>query len=153
MKTKRTVVLWAAPLFAGAVLAACFWPRDPRPQSDVSLSPLGPSPPSPEETVPIAVSPAGALTRADVAQYAGSGTCETCHAEIAADYRDSAMARSWRQIEQPLPAFIAEAKPYLDPHSGYQYQLVVDDGRLYQQETSVSGGAHRLCTGLCETPS
>lgn len=137
MKTRRTVVVWAAPLFAAAALAACFWPYARRETIDAESRPGG--------MLARGSSPEGALSRSELADYAGSIACEACHAEIAADYRASAMARSWRRIEQPLPESFTRQSSFVDPKSGYQYRLFVDGGRVYQEEASDEPeGAHRL---------
>ncbi|MBI3469436.1 MAG: tetratricopeptide repeat protein [Planctomycetes bacterium] len=55
------------------------------------------------------------------------------------------MSRSWRRIEGPLPEMLSKPASFSDPASGYQYHLIADGERVYQEESSEQpGGADRL---------
>lgn len=80
-----------------------------------------------------------------LASFVGDAVCAECHAEIAASYARSGMSRSWQAIEPSLLEDLPEPSTVRHPQSGYSYRIVVEDGRVFQEESRNSGDAvHRL---------
>ena len=69
------------------------------------------------------------------AGYAEPGTCENCHAEIAANYRKTAMARSF------YPAAAEEQGTYYHAPSDSYFSLIRRDGASYQRRYQLDSAA------------
>ena len=63
-------------------------------------------------------------------EYVDARTCAQCHADIARNYSNTGMARSFRS---PDAASVPNPKPYFHRASATWYQIVAQDGGWYQR--------------------
>ncbi len=63
-------------------------------------------------------------------EYVDAGTCSECHPDVAHDYSNTGMARSFHSLDA---ASVPNPKPYFHRASGTWYQIVAKDGGWYQR--------------------
>lgn len=80
---------------------------------------------------------------------ADSSVCATCHAEIARNYRESGMGRSFFR---PAPHNMPEdfAKSYYHAPSGTHFEMLLREGRYFQRQFQI--GFDGKQTNVTETP-
>lgn len=85
--------------------------------------------------------PVRRITRDD---YVGDQVCAGCHTEISERYRRSGMASSWRRLDESRLrdfAVTLHASGHVhDPAGAFDYEAVVTDTELYQEEVWRSDG-------------
>ncbi len=90
--------------------------------------------------------PAAAHRNLDPAvPYVGARTCAGCHAEIAASYRETGMARSWSPLS---PDTVLEDFTHYNeieaPGTGVRYRMLERGGRYFARQMVLDGAGREL---------
>ncbi len=75
------------------------------------------------------------LNTAPEVKYTGSESCQPCHAEIYAAYRQTRTGRSMSRMDSTnvIESF-PQKEPVYDPDGNFYYEMVRKDGRFFQRE-------------------